>query len=148
VVEGLARFPGLAGLRGGALQVAPRHVQPDGVAEDVAVRLACLDIAPALADAHDEFDFVVAVGGLRGIRKYAGFTRGYLEQRVRGLGEEDRRRAFGVVPHLAHMGLVVAADAEHAAHREAARTAGHGERNRRRRREEEVVRVGQRLTPR
>src|SRR4029453_11922415 len=47
VVEALADLPGPAELLRLALQVAPRHVEADGVAPDALHRIGGLDLAPA-----------------------------------------------------------------------------------------------------
>ncbi len=65
------------------------------------------DVGAALFERDDHFDFVMHIGGLRGVGEGAvGSDRSAV------LEKEEGRFLIGVVPHLHGMGGVVAADAE------------------------------------
>jgi len=122
-VETLGHVPGTAGVLGRRLQVAPGQVQAHAIAPYQVERIGRVDVGAARAERHHQFDLVVQVTGRRRIRhRAAGGHHG-----IGRLGEEERRFAVRIAPHLARVRGIVAADAEHAAHREtAARTAdGH-----------------------
>src|SRR5690606_29124057 len=92
-LESLADLPGPAELLRLALQVAPRHVEPDAVAPDAVHRLLYGDIHAAALQRDDEFDLVMDVRGHRRIGELAG------EIEIVGvLLEEERRLAVGVMP--------------------------------------------------
>src|SRR6185437_3614321 len=114
VVEALPEVPGSTQLLRGGLEVAPRHVEADGIAEDAAQCLIDGDIAAAAAEGYHQLDLVVQIGGHRGIRDLAGI--GY--DGVGRLHEEERVLAVRIVAHLARMRRVVAADAIDAANGE------------------------------
>ena len=117
VVEALADVPRPALLLRLALQVAPRHVEADGVAPDVAHRVGGGDALAALADRDDELDLVVQVLGQGRVRHAADLALGDRQHRVGRLHEEERRLAAGEA-HLLRVLDVVAADAVDAVDRE------------------------------
>src|SRR6185503_17234145 len=106
-------------------QVAARHVQADGIAEDVVVGAFGVDAAPALAERHHQLGLVVVIGGLR---RVVHFAAAGLEREL-ALQEEERRLA-AVAAHLLLVLGVVAADAEDAAHGKLLIGAGDGKRRR------------------
>ena len=110
VVEALADVPRPARLLRLALQVAPGHVEADGVAPDMAHRIGGLDGLAGLADRDDELDLVVQVLGQGRIRHPADLALGDRQHRIGRLHEEERRLAAGEA-HLLRMLDVVAADA-------------------------------------
>src|SRR5438045_3219375 len=110
LVEALSHLPRAAHLLRFALEVAPRHVEPDAVAPDGLERLLERNVLPALADRDDHLDLVVDVLRADGI----GDRRAALHDGIRRLHEEERRLAIRVVAHLARMLGVIAADAVNA----------------------------------
>ena len=63
MLEGLADLPGAAQLLGLALQVAPGHVEADGVAEDVVQRACAAGCRCRRCQRHHQLDLVVHVAG-------------------------------------------------------------------------------------
>jgi hypothetical protein len=120
-----AKDPGPALVARLQLQVAPGHVETDGVAVHVLQRIAHGDVAAACSDGDDELDLVVVVGGLARIR-HGRIARG-VDHRIGRLHEEERRLAVGVLAHLTGMRRVVAAHAEDTVDREALVAAGDAE---------------------
>ena len=113
-IEPLSHVPRPARLLGLALQIPARHVETDGVTEDMLERPGDGNVPARLADADHQFDLMVEVG--RGGRVRHDGTAG--EDGVGGLHEIEGRLAVRVVPHLAGMGGVIAPDAIDAANRE------------------------------
>lgn len=112
MVETLAHVPWSRQFLGFALQVAARHVEPDGIAVHQLQRLFHRNIAAAFGERHHQFDFMLVVLGLARIRHFAvGRHDG-----VGRLHEEERRFAVGIVAHFARVSGVVAADAVYATH--------------------------------
>src|SRR5580658_1871403 len=107
LVEALAEVPGTAELLGLALEVAPRHVEPDGIAEDEVECLVDRHVAPAFGQRDHQLDLVLIVLGLGRIGD--GAAAG--DDGVGRLHEEERRLAVGVMAHLARMLGIVPADA-------------------------------------
>src|SRR4029078_12101495 len=89
-------FPRAFLLARGNLQVAAGKIDPDAVAPDVAQGVRGLEVAAAALERDDEFDLVVAVLGQRRV----GDGLAGVDDRVRGLGEEERRVAHGAPPFL------------------------------------------------
>ena len=73
-IEALAHVPGPAGLLGLRLEIAPGHVEPGGIAIDMAERLARLDIGAAAPDGRHQLHLVMEIGGLGRIG-HAGAAR-------------------------------------------------------------------------
>ena len=109
-VETLAHVPWPAGFLGFALQIAPGHVEPGGVAPYVSERPGSFDIAAARANCRDEFHFMMQISGLDRVRH----VRIADQKSIGGLHEEKRRLAIGVVAHLPCMLRIVAAHAKDA----------------------------------
>ena len=118
-LEGLRHLPRAAQLLRPVLQVAPGHVDADGVAEDAVERARDRNVRAALAERHHHLDLVMHVLGGRRIGK-----RAVEDQVVRVLLEEERRLAVRVAAHLDRVGGVVAADAIDAVDREQEVAAG------------------------
>jgi hypothetical protein len=53
MVEPLAHVPGFALFLGTRLEIAPRHVEPGGIAPDMAERRLRRNLGPAPPDRHD-----------------------------------------------------------------------------------------------
>ena len=83
-------------------------------------RVAGRDAGAAGAQRRDQVDLVMRLPRRRRI----GEIRPVRQDRVRGLGAEERRLAVGAAAHLPGMAGVVAADAEDAAHRKGGAGAG------------------------
>ena len=113
MVERLADFPRPLQVARGDLQVAAGEIDADGVAVDAVIGLGDRDVAAAALERDHEFDLVVHVLGQRRI----GHRSAVRHDRVGGLGEEERRRPL-VLPHLADVLDIVAADAPDAANGE------------------------------
>ena len=88
------------------LQVAPRHVEADRVAEDAVEGIADRDVRAALRQRHHQLDLVLHV--LR-LRRIAEDSVG--DEVVRVLLEEEGRLAVRVAAHLDGVVGIVAADA-------------------------------------
>lgn len=114
MVEAFRHVPGTAGFLGLGLQVAPGHVQPSAVTPHVGQRVGFGDVGAAPADGHHLLHLVVQLARHGRIRHVGAFG----QHGVGGLGEEERQLTLRVVPHLARVGGIVAADAEDAADRE------------------------------
>ncbi len=93
-----------------SLQVAPRHVERERVAEDVVEGRLDGDVGAAGAEHHRELDLVMHVLGMGRVGKLA---RGV--EVVGVLLEEEGRLPVGVVAHLDRVSGVVPADAVDAA---------------------------------
>ena len=122
LIKALAHFPGALQFFGLALQIAAGHVKAHRVAKDMLQRLRHGNVASALTDANDQFDFMVQVG--RPDRKRQRRMIG--SHGIRRLGKEKRRLAIGIMAHLAGVIGVVAPDAPDATYREHGITAGNG----------------------
>ncbi len=118
IVGALAELPGAAQILCLLLQVAPGHVEADGVAPDTVQRLLDRDVLAALAEEGDELDLEMIVLGLRRIGVLDGLALRHELQGVGRLHEEERRFAGRIAAHLARMRRVVAPDAIDAADRE------------------------------
>ena len=112
-IEGLSGLPWAAHFLGHALQVAPRHIDADGIAENVIERVLRLDLLAARTDGDDQLDLVVGLLGQRGIGKLTTV----LEDRIGRLLKEKRRLALVGAGGLSDVVQIVAADAIDAAHR-------------------------------
>jgi hypothetical protein len=121
-IEALAHVPGPAGLLGLRLEIAPGHVEPGGIAIDMAERLARLDIGAAAPDGRHQLHLMMEIGGPWRIG-HAGTPD---QHGVGRLGEEEGHLAGRIAAHLADMLGIVPADAEDAPHGEAA-AAGDGD---------------------
>ena len=118
MVKGLADAPGAAGFFHLALQVAACHVQANGIAKDVLVRVGSQDVFTAGANGHDQLDFMVKVFGQAGVGdrpRLAGFHN---DHTVCGFEEKERRLTPGET-HFLGMFFVVTAHAVHAVDRKA-----------------------------
>src|SRR5258708_9902040 len=110
-VEILAEVPRASMVLAPLLQVAARHVQAHGVAEDVVVGPLHVDTPPALVERDDELGLVVIVGGLCRVMPLAAAR----DKRELTLQEEERRLA-AIAAHLLLVLGVVAPDAKDAPH--------------------------------
>ena len=115
VVERLADAPGATLLFHLVLQVAPRHVQAHGVAEDVLERIIRLDVLAAGANGHDEFDLMVEVSGQAGVGQGARLARVDHHDGVSRFEKEERRLTAGE-SHLLGMLFIIAAHAVNTVH--------------------------------
>jgi hypothetical protein len=104
----------------GNLEVAPREIDANCVAEDAVERPLELDVAPAGLERHHELDLVMHVLGERRV----GHRPAIRHDGIGGLCEEERRLAH-ILPHLANMLLIVAADAPDPPHGESSFGTGH-----------------------
>src|SRR5205085_11806672 len=93
------------------LQVPARHVEADGIAEDVVIGALYVDAAPAFMERDYQLSFVMVVGGLRRVVHLAAAG----DQREFAL-QEEKRRLTAVAAHLLLVLGVVSTDAEDAAH--------------------------------
>jgi hypothetical protein len=118
LVEVLAEVPRTAVVLAPLLQIAARHVQADGVAENVLVGALRVDAAPAFGERDHELGLVVVIRSLRRIAHLAAVGH----ERVCALDEEKRLLA-AVAAHLLLMLGIVASDAEDAPHRKRVRGA-------------------------
>src|SRR6185312_8206127 len=116
-VESLGDAPRSAELLRLALQVAPCHVEPHGVAVDAALRVVLTQVGATLAHGNDQLDLVVQLAREAGIAQYARLTLGDREDGIGGFHEEERRLAAGG-PHLLRVVSVVPSDTVHAVHGE------------------------------
>jgi hypothetical protein len=130
LIEPFAHLPRLSLLLGARLQVAPRQIEPDGVAEDARQRPIGGDLGAALGERDDEFDLVLQIARQRRIDDVAAAGN----QGIRRLAEEERRLAR-IGAHLGGVSGVVAPDAIDAAHRKDRVAVSDGKDDRRRRRE-------------
>ena len=133
LLDVLGDVPGTLLVLGRRLQIAPRHVETAGVAEDVLERLRHRYPEAARADRHHQLDFVVIV--LRAGR--VGHCRSGRQVVVGGLYEVERRLAIDRGAHFLGVIFVIAADAENAADRKMPAAAAH-RRGRLRRRSKDV----------
>src|SRR3954464_2346614 len=122
LVEVLAEIPGTAVVLAPLLQVPPRHIEADRIAEHVIVRFLRVDAAPAFGERDDQFRLVVIVRGLGGIVDCSALTFRYRYQRELALDEEERLLA-AVAAHLFLVPGVIAPDAENAPYGELVRRA-------------------------
>ncbi|KFI32620.1 hypothetical protein CG51_01510 [Haematobacter missouriensis] len=109
VVRGLCRLPWATGLLCLRLKVSAGHVEADAIAIDVIQRLDRGDVAPALRQSDDQFDFMVQVGGAGGIGEDA------FRRQVVGILLEEERRLLAGMAHFARVFGIVAPDAIDAA---------------------------------
>src|SRR5256885_16011395 len=86
-VEVLAEIPWTAVVLAPLLQVAARHVQADGIAEDVVIGALYVDAAPAFMERDYQLGLVMVVGGLRRVVHLAAAR----DQPEFALQEEKRR---------------------------------------------------------
>ncbi len=107
------------------LQVAPGHVQPDGVAKNMVGSVCRLDVLATQTNGHHQLDFMVQVVREAGVGQGANLTRVHHHQRVSRLHEKEGRLAAGVA-HFFGVFFIVAADAVNAMHRKLGSTAHHG----------------------
>ena len=122
VVKRLAPVPGPALVPRLELEVPTRQIISYRVTPDEVPGLLLADIEPGLADRDHEFALMMEVGCQRRIAH-----RAIVDDGVRRLGEEERRLAGRIFPHLARVSLVVAPHAEDAAHGKARRDAVNGD---------------------
>src|SRR5580692_9595867 len=123
VIERLADLPRPLDVARGDLQITTGQVDADAIAVDAGKRVFGLDVAAAAFERHDQLDLVMHVLGQRRV----GHRAAVGHDRVRGLGEEERRLAH-VLAHLLDVLDVIAADAPQAANRKI--LIGAGNRNR------------------
>ncbi|NBO76594.1 MAG: class I SAM-dependent methyltransferase [Betaproteobacteria bacterium] len=116
-VKALANLPGLFLVTHAALQVAPRHVQAQGVGIHMLQSARHGDVPAALVQGRHQFHLVVVVFGQRGIGVVADGAGGHVLNGIGWLLEEERRLTRGVRAHFAGVRRVVASDAVDAAHR-------------------------------
>ena len=93
------------------------------MAEDMIGHGLGRDVSAANANGHDEFDLVVQVGGLRRVGQVRPLRTACVENGVGPLGEEERRLAHRIGPHLAGMIGIVAPHAENPPDRKTGRAA-------------------------
>ena len=120
MVEGLADFPRPLQVARSDLQIAAREIDADGVAVDAVIGLGDRNVAAAAFQRDHQFDLMVHVLGQRRI----GHGAAVRNDRIGGLGEIERRQPF-VLPHLANVLDVIAADAPDPANRKNLVGAGH-----------------------
>ena len=124
VVERLADTPRAALFFHVVLQVAPRHVQPHCITEDVFAGIGSQDVPATGADGHHQLDFMVQVPGQAGVGNGGGFSGWNHHHRVGRLEEEKWWLAAGE-SHLLGVLLVVAPDTVDAVHRKPLGAAQH-----------------------
>src|SRR4051794_2482684 len=90
LVEVFAEIPRTAVVFAPLLQVPPRHIEADRIAEHVIVRFLRVDAAPAFGERDDQFRLVVIVRRLGGIVDCSALTFRYRYQRELALDEEER----------------------------------------------------------
>ena len=133
VLKALANTPGAALLLHLVLQVAPRHVQADRIAVNMRGRIGGADLRTAHANGHDQLNFVVQIGGQRGVGHQCRGTRRGMQH---GIGRllKEKGRLTAACAHFPRMFFVVAAHAVDAVYGKACLGSLHWNRNGRRRR--------------
>jgi hypothetical protein len=126
--ERLADVPRALLLAHVALQVAARHVEPDRVTPDQARRRLGAHVHAGAADRDDELDLVMKVLRRERIGDAPDRRRNHRDDRVGGLGEEERRLLARIAAHFLRVLRIVAADAVDVANRKALRAVGDGHR--------------------
>src|SRR5471030_1749473 len=121
-VEALGPVPRPAHLLGDRLQVAPREVHANAVAEYVRQRILWLDFSPLFSDGNHHLYLVVKVLGEHRVRECSRCGH----DGVGGFRKEEWRLAVRVGSHLARMIGVVAPYAKDAAYGEGGARAGDG----------------------
>ena len=133
LIEALAHLPGMPFVLGTRLQVTPREIETNGVAEDASERLLRRNVSPTLAERNDQLDLVLQIASHRRISNLA--SPGH--QGIRRLAEEERRLAR-IGAHLGRVIGIVAPDAVDATHRKPRFAADNRNDDRRRRREDKI----------
>ena len=110
-VKTLANFPGLFFVAQSALQVAPRHVQAQGVTIDMTQSVGHVDVAPAFAQRGHQLHLVVVVFGQAGIGVISDRPGRHKLDGVGGFLEEKRRLPGRVAAHFSGVRSVVATNA-------------------------------------
>ena len=82
------------------MQVAPRHVEADRIAVDQGVGTLRRDANAARTDGNDELDFVVVVFGGQRVLHMADIGRNDRHDRIRRLGEKERRLLGRIATHF------------------------------------------------
>src|SRR5256885_16646249 len=108
-VEVLAEIPRTPVVLAPLLQVPARHVEADGIAEDVVIGALYVDAAPAFMERDYQFSLVMVVGGLRGVVHLAAAR----DQREFALQEKERRLA-AIDTHLLLVLGILSTDADDA----------------------------------
>ena len=111
MVEALADLPRLLFLAHRALQIATRHVQPGGIAEDVLERPVHGNVTSACRERRDQLDLIMVILGQRGIRMIDDRVRRNVLHRIGRFLEKERRLARWIGTHFTRMRGVVAPDA-------------------------------------
>jgi hypothetical protein len=111
VLEGLSHFPGALQFLGFGLQIAARHVDADGIAEDVLHCLRGLDVGAARFEANDQLDLEVHILSGRRIGEFP------VNDDVVWVLLKEERRVLDVAAHFPRMFDVVAAHAVNAVDR-------------------------------
>ena len=124
LIERLADFPRLLFLTRSGLQIASRHVEPDGIAENVSQRSIACDLDAARLHRHHQLQLVLEI--LR--QRWVGNRGAIGHDRVSMLGEEKRRLLL-VVAKLTNVFQIVTTDAVDTANRKALLTPDDGQRN-------------------
>ena len=124
MVEGFADGPGPAGFLGLALQIAPRHIEADAIAEHVIERLILGNMRTTQADGHHQLNLVMHIAGAGRIGKVATGKN----QAVGTFLEEERLFAVRVMAHFPGMVRIVPTDAIDPANRKQSIGAGDGKR--------------------
>ena len=106
VVEGLADRPGARQLLRDLLQILPRHVETDAVAEYVIERIGRVDVLAAAVQRHDHLALVAKRARHRRIRESVPIVG----HGIARLDEEERRSLVRVVAAFDRVGPVVAAE--------------------------------------
>ena len=114
--EGLAQIPGALDFAQRRLQVAPRHVEADRIAVDQGVGTLRRDANAARTDGNDELDFVVVVFGGQRVLHMADIGRNDRHDRIRRLGEKERRLLGRIATHFPRVLRIVSPDAIDMAH--------------------------------
>ena len=110
MVKGFADAPRTALFFHVVLQITARHVQADGVAEDVFRSVGGGDIFSTFADGHDQFNLVVQIAGLAGVGAVGGFT-GFGHQHGIGWLQKEEGRFAACESHFFGVFFVIAAHA-------------------------------------
>ncbi len=98
--ERLADVPRTLDFPHRALQIAPRHVEPDRVAVDQRLGALRRDAGAASADRDHQLDFVMIVLGRPRVLDVGDGGRHHRDDRIGRLGEKERRLFRRVSAHL------------------------------------------------
>ena len=108
VIKAFADTPGAPLFFHFALQVAPRHIQANGITIDMRHRLTGGNISAALADRDHQLDLVVKVLRQARIGHLTGLTVGDKHERIGGF-QKKKWRFAATKPHFFCVFFVIAA---------------------------------------